>query len=67
MRILLLCSRLEDPHGGVAAELQKWQRRQILLRSVIEQLREREMKAVIAALIASKSKLLKKWRTIDVK
>lgn len=35
--------------------------------SVIEQLREREMKAIITALVASKSKVLKRWKAIDVR
>lgn len=59
--------RLEDPHSGIAAEFSKWERRRTLLVSVIEQLREREMKAIITALVASKSKVLKRWKAIDAR
>ena len=60
-----LHSRLEDPIGLPLAEKQKWERRQICLCSIIEQLKWKESTAVIAMLAASKSKLIKRWRITD--
>ena len=62
---LFLFQRIEDPLGLPLAEKQKWERRQILLFSVIEQLKWRESTAVIATLAAAKSKHIKKWRQVD--
>lgn len=59
-------SRLEDPAGSPLSELSKWQRRQTLLSSVVEQLRTKECRAVIALLVAAKSRLLKKWKNTDL-
>ena len=58
--------RLEDPWSGSLAELAKWQRRQLVLTSVVEQLKVKECKTVLTALAVTKSKLLKKWKTIDM-
>ena len=58
--------RLEDPYSGPLSELAKWQRRQTLLTSLVEQLRSKECRTVVAALVAAKSKLLKRWRSIDM-
>ena len=64
---MYLCAshRLEDPNGSLLAELGKWQRRHTLISSVVEQLKSKECKTVLATLVANKSRLLKKWRTID--
>ena len=59
-------SRLEDAHSGALAELAKWQRRQIVLTSVVEQLKVKECKIVLTTLAVTKSRLLKKWKTIDM-
>ena len=69
--IIILCScllptRLEDPRSGPLAELAKWQRRQVILTSVVEQLKVKECKTVLTALAVTKSRLLKKWKTIDM-
>ena len=57
--------RLEDPYSFPTTEIQKVERRHILLRSVVEQLKRRESTTVIAALAAGKSRLIKKWRATD--
>lgn len=48
------------------AELQKWERRQVQLCSVIEQLKWRECKTVLALLLANKSRVIKRWKAVDV-
>ncbi len=58
--------RLEDPQGSPLAELSKWQRRGVILSSLVEQLKGKESKAVLGALVATKSKLLKKWKSSDL-
>jgi hypothetical protein len=47
-------------------EIHRWKRRNLLLTSIIEQLKTKESKAVITTLIANKSKHLKKWRSVDI-
>ncbi len=59
-------SRLEDPLGSPLTELSRWRRRCSLLLSLVEQLKSKESKAVLGALVATKSRLLKKWRNIDL-
>ena len=61
----LACYRLEDPYGFPYSERQKSERRQVLLHSIIEQLKRRECTVVIATLAAGKSRLIKKWRVTD--
>lgn len=58
--------RLEDAHGSLLSELHKWQRRHSQISSVVEQLKTKECRTVLAALVASKSRVLKKWRAIDL-
>ena len=58
--------RLEDPHSCPHTELAKWQRRLVVLTSVVEQLKVKECKTVIAALAVTKSRLLKRWKAIDI-
>ena len=58
--------RLEDSNSGPLSELSKWQRRLTLISSVVEQLKSKESKTVLAALVAAKSRLLKKWKNIDM-
>ena len=50
---------------GPNSELERWQRKQRLLSSLTEQLKTKECKSVISALITAKSKVLKKWKIID--
>ena len=57
--------RFMDPNAGPLSELERWRRRQRLLASITEQLKGKECKAVIGVLITAKSRLLKKWKTID--
>ncbi|CAH1799095.1 unnamed protein product [Owenia fusiformis] len=57
--------RFMDPNAGPLSELDRWRRRQRLLTSITEQLKSKECKAVIGVLITAKSRLLKKWKTID--
>ena len=62
---MCVACRLEDAHGSLLSELSKWQRRYTLICSVVEQLKSKECRTVLAALVASKSRLVKKWRAID--
>ena len=64
-RVLVL-SRLEDPSGSLISERNKWLRRQTLISSIVEQLKSKDCKTVLATLVANKSRLIKKWRTIDM-
>ncbi|WAR07684.1 DYHG-like protein [Mya arenaria] len=57
--------RFMDPNAGPLSELERWRRRQRLLTNITEQLKGKECKAVIGVLITAKSRLLKKWKTID--
>ena len=57
--------RFMDPNAGPLSELERWRRRQRLLASITEQLKGKECKAVIGVLITAKSRLLKKWKTMD--
>ncbi|XP_053567991.1 uncharacterized protein LOC128657631 [Bombina bombina] len=47
-------------------ELDRWHRRQKVLGLITEQLRGKECKTVIGLLISAKSRLLKKWKTVDI-
>ena len=58
--------RLEDANGSLLSELSKWQRRQTLISAIVEQLKTKECKTILAALVAIKSRLVKKWRAIDL-
>jgi dynein heavy chain, axonemal len=50
---------------GPNSELERWQRKKRLLSVLTEQLKTKECKSVISALISVKSKVLKKWKNID--
>ena len=50
---------------GPNSELERWQRKQRLLSNLTEQLKTKECKNVISALITCKSKVIKKWKIID--
>ncbi|XP_066429677.1 uncharacterized protein [Eleutherodactylus coqui] len=47
-------------------ELERWRHRQKLLGLITEQLRGKECKSVISIMISSKSRLLKKWKAVDI-
>ncbi|KAJ1151041.1 hypothetical protein NDU88_003828 [Pleurodeles waltl] len=47
-------------------ELDRWHRRHKILGSITEQLRGKECKTVIGLLISAKSRLLKKWKSVDI-
>ena len=55
-----------ESYTGPMVEIHRWKRRNLLLTSIIEQLKTKESKAVITTLIANKSKYLKKWRSVDI-
>ncbi|XP_066278010.1 uncharacterized protein [Branchiostoma lanceolatum] len=57
--------RLMDMNAGPLTELERWRRRQRTLNNITEQLKSKDCKNVIGILITAKSKLLKKWKTID--
>lgn len=48
-------------------ELDRWRRRHQKLTMLTDQLKNKECKAVISALIMSKSKLMKRWKVIDIR
>ncbi|XP_075124385.1 uncharacterized protein LOC142197756 [Leptodactylus fuscus] len=48
------------------AELERWQHRQKILGLTTEQLRGKECKSVIGIMISSKSRLLKRWKAVDI-
>ena len=57
--------RFIHPSVGPISELERWQRKQRILASLTEQLKSKECKQVIGALITAKSKVMKKWKIID--
>ena len=59
-------SHMLESCTGPIVEIHRWKRRNLLLTSIIEQLKTKESKAVITTLIANKSKYLKKWRSVDI-
>ena len=60
-----LSSKTVDPLHGPLTEWETWKQRQMDLSSIQEQLRSQECKTILAALVSSKSKLLKKWKVVD--
>lgn len=54
------------PSLGPMSEIDRWTRKQRLINNLLEQLKSKECKAVIGALITSKSKVIRKWKAIDV-
>jgi len=50
---------------GPSSEIDRWQRKQRLLSNLTEQLKTKECKSVVSALITVKSKVLKRWKVID--
>ncbi|CAF1032650.1 unnamed protein product [Adineta ricciae] len=54
------------PALGPLSEIERWTRKQRLINNLLEQLKSKECKAVIGALITSKSKVIRKWKAIDV-
>ncbi|KAG2467807.1 DYHG protein, partial [Polypterus senegalus] len=58
--------RILDINTTPITELDRWRRRQRTLESIMEQLKGKECKNVIGLLIATKSRLLKKWKALDI-
>ena len=56
---------MEDPHSSPLSELRKWRQRHYLLSSVVEQLKMKESRTILTALVTSKSRVLKKWKNTD--
>ena len=54
------------PLLGPLSEIDRWARKQRLVNNLLEQLKSKECKAVIGALITSKSRVIRKWKAIDV-
>ncbi len=50
---------------GPSSEIDRWHRKQRLLGGLTEQLKTKECKSVVSALITVKSKVLKRWKVID--
>ncbi|RDD45872.1 Dynein heavy chain 5, axonemal [Trichoplax sp. H2] len=55
-----------DTNAGPLSELYRWRRRHKIFTNITDQLKGKECKAVISVLITAKSKLLKRWKNIDV-
>nr|DBA26446.1 TPA: hypothetical protein GDO54_010703 [Pyxicephalus adspersus] len=58
--------RVLDIAATPMTELQRWHQRQKMLGLITEQLRGKECKSVIGVIISAKSKLLKKWKAMDI-
>nr|XP_014351636.1 PREDICTED: dynein heavy chain 8, axonemal-like [Latimeria chalumnae] len=58
--------RVLDLNATPLTELDHWRRRQKILGSITEQLKGKECKMVIGLLISTKSRLLKKWKAVDI-
>lgn len=56
-----------DGAQGPLSESQLWHRHQKQLIGITEQLKSKECKGVISILIAGKSRILKKWKSIDAR
>lgn len=55
-----------DTNFTPLGELERWQRRHRTLTGLTEQLKGKECKSIIGFLIMGKSKLLKRWKAVDV-
>ena len=51
--------------AGPLTELERWCSNQRVLVDVTDQLKTKESKAVLGALVLAKSKLMKKWKALD--
>lgn len=58
-------NRFVHQSAGPSSELDRWQKKQRLLSNLTEQLKTKECKSVVSALITAKSKVLKRWKIID--
>ncbi|KAM8953036.1 dynein axonemal heavy chain 5-like [Pelodytes ibericus] len=58
--------RVRDITTSPLTELERWHRRQKIWGVITEQLRGKECKTVIGLLISAKSRLLKKWKVVDI-
>ncbi|RLV98350.1 hypothetical protein DV515_00010875 [Chloebia gouldiae] len=59
--------RKEADDLGPRAELDYWKKKLSKFHYLMEQLKSPDVKAVLGVLTASKSKLLKKWRALDIR
>uniref|UniRef100_A0A2K5Y215 Dynein axonemal heavy chain 5 n=1 Tax=Mandrillus leucophaeus TaxID=9568 RepID=A0A2K5Y215_MANLE len=59
--------RKEADDVGPRAELEHWKKRLSKFNYLLEQLKSPDVKAVLAVLVAAKSKLLKTWREVDIR
>ncbi|XP_073531710.1 dynein axonemal heavy chain 5-like [Phyllobates terribilis] len=58
--------RVLDITTSPLTELDRWHHRQKILGLIIEQLRGKECKSVIGIMISTKSRLLKRWKAVDI-
>ncbi|XP_069830783.1 uncharacterized protein [Dendropsophus ebraccatus] len=58
--------RVVDITTTPLTELERWHHRQKILGLITEQLRGKECKSVIGVIISSKSRLLKRWKAVDI-
>jgi energy-coupling factor transporter ATP-binding protein EcfA2 len=54
-----------DPSSVPLNEVKKWKHRLLLLTSIVEQIKSKDCSGIITILVAAKSKLLKKWKSVD--
>ncbi|NXI13328.1 DYH5 protein, partial [Irena cyanogastra] len=59
--------RKEADNLGPRAELDYWKKKLSKFHYLTEQLKSPDVKAVLGVLTAAKSKLLKKWRALDIR
>lgn len=66
-KLLAESDQQEDPDdtSGPSTEFEFWRNRMAKFNSVAEQLKQRECKCVIGVVSQSKSKVLKRWKTVD--
>lgn len=64
-----LCNvqRLMDSNVGPLSELGRQRRRLRLFVGLADQLKTRESKTVVSIIVMAKSKLIKKWKEIDLR
>ena len=65
VRLLNDAARNESDDAGPETELEYWRTRMAKFNAITEQLKGRECKIVLGVIGAAKSKVLKRWKTLD--
>lgn len=56
-----------DSNAGPLSELSRQRRRLRLFLGLVDQLKTRESKTVVSIIMMAKSKLIKKWKQVDLR